>query len=338
MDHVRQHADRKSAAFLAYVTWNRVVPWKILSLPRDRGGRFVPVGYGAGRRQSGRKPRNLLKQVRPGDTIYVVTIPGTGVLGLPPTLIARLRVSALCYGEIGRSRLTPNLTKMREIRNAVAIADPCASEFYGLNDATAALRRLGIITGRAATKEDRLRVIRRELHQRLQKLLRLKASAEQVARVFSSCMRHGSRRAVFISYARIDGESHALELARQLLHLGCSPWLDALAIPLYDARKEDTCRPRRLQKLLELGISQCAVGISIVTNAYLTKKDECGFVWTRREWNQMVRRERQDRAWRHVRAVLAERPIRPQDEPFSRMSMRDVAKGIMARCSRQLSR
>ncbi|HSB70804.1 MAG TPA: hypothetical protein VLT62_15865 [Candidatus Methylomirabilis sp.] len=87
---------RPPAAFLAYVTWDREVPWKILSLPQHRGERFAPVGNGAGKRSEGRKPRNVFKQVQPNDTIYVVTMPWADARGMPPTLVARLHVRAEC--------------------------------------------------------------------------------------------------------------------------------------------------------------------------------------------------------------------------------------------------
>jgi hypothetical protein len=322
---------RPPAAFLAYVTWDRVVPWKILSLPQHRDERFAPLGYGAGKRSKTRKPRNLLKQVKPNDTIYVVTIPWTDARGMPPTLVARLDVKAVCYGDACPQRLTRNLQKLRHIWNAVAIADTRSSEFYGLNDATAALHRLGIITPGAARGADRLRVIRAQLAQRVQKILRLNTSTKQTERAFARCMAQGARQSVFISYARIDGEHYALQLARHLMHRGWSPWLDALAIPLYDTKNEEKCKPRRLQKLIQLGIEQSALGISVITDAYLKKKDKCGFVWTRREWNQIMHRSQRDPTYRHVRVIQADRRVRREDAPFTKKPAREVAAEVACR-------
>jgi len=109
MNNSPQHPGRAPAAFLAYVTWNRVVPWKILSLPQHRGERFAPLGYGAGSRSKIRRPRNLLKRVQPKDTIYVVTMPWTKARGLPPTLVARLQVKAVCHGMRFPKALSHNL-------------------------------------------------------------------------------------------------------------------------------------------------------------------------------------------------------------------------------------
>ena len=337
MNNSPQHPGRAPAAFLAYVTWNRVVPWKILSLPQHRGERFAPLGYGAGRRSKTRKARNLLKRVQPGDTIYVVTMPWTKARGLPPTLVARLQVKAVCHGMRFPKALTRNLTKLCRIWNTVAIADPCSSAFYGLNDATAALHRLGIITPGAARGADRLRVIRAQLGRRVQKILRLHTSAGQAERAFAGSMAQGTRQSVFISYAHIDGEPYALDLAWHLMQRGLSPWLDALAIPRYDTKKEGPGKSRRLQKLLQLGIAHSVLGISIITDSYLRKKDKRGIVWTRREWDQIARRRQRDPTYRCVRVMRAKRRIHRGDASFEKKPARQAAAEV-SRWWRQQSR
>ena len=337
MSYFAQREKRPPAAFLAYVTWDRVVPWKVLSLPQHRGERFAPLGYGTGRRSKTRKPRNLLKQVKPGDTIYVVTMPWTNARGIPPTLVARLHVKAVCYGMGPPQHLTLNLKKLCRIWNAVAIADPCSSEFYGLNDATAALHRLGIITPGVARGAARLRAIRAQLGRRVQKILRLSTSAEQAERAFAGSMAQGTRQSVFISYAHIDGEPYALDLARHLMRRGLSPWLDALAIPRYDSKKEGPGKSRRLQKLLQLGIAHSVLGISIITDSYLKKKDKRGIVWTRREWDQIARRRQRDPTYRCVRVMRAKRRIHRGDASFEKKPARQAAAEV-SRWWRQQSR
>ena len=336
MDRTPQHAGRPPAAFLAYVTWDRVVPWKILSLPQHRGERFAPLGYGAGRRSKTRNPRNLLKQVQPGDTIYVVTMPWTNARGIPPTLVARLHVKAVCCGMGSPQRLTHNLKKLCRTWNAVAIADPCSSEFYGLNDATAALHRLGILMPGAARGADRLRVIRAQLGQRVQKILRLNTSAGQAERAFAGSVAQDTRQSVFISYAHIDGEPYALELARHLMQRGLSPWLDALAIPRYNTKKEGPGKSRRLQKLLRLGIEQSALGLSVITDSYLKKKDKRGIVWTRREWDQMARRRQRDPTYRCVRVMRAKRWMHRGDASFEKKPARQAAAEVAQWWRKQL--
>jgi hypothetical protein len=44
-------------------------------LPTHRSEAYAPLGYGAGKRSQTCRPANLLRQVRPNDTIYVVTLP-----------------------------------------------------------------------------------------------------------------------------------------------------------------------------------------------------------------------------------------------------------------------
>jgi hypothetical protein len=112
------------------------------------------------------------------------------------------------------------------------------------------------------------------------------------------------------------------------MHQGWSPWLDALAIPRYNTKKEEKCKPRRLLKLLQLGIEQSALGISVITDAYLKKKDKCGFVWTRREWNQIVRQCQRDSTYCHVRVIPADRRVRLEDSPFEKKPARQVAAEV----------
>jgi hypothetical protein len=237
---------------------------------------------------------------------------------LPPTLVARVRVRAVCQGDACPQRLTRSLEKLQEIWNAVAIADPRSSKFYGLNDATAALYRLGIVTPAAAGGADRLRAVRAQLGRRVQKILRLHTSADQVERAFAASMAQGTRQSVFISYAHIDGEPYALDLAWHLMQRGLSPWLDALALPRYDAKKEGPGRSRRLQKLLQLGIAHSALGISIITDSYLKKKD----------WDQIARRRQRDPTYRSICVMRVKRRVRRGDASFEQKTAYQVAAEV----------
>ena len=78
---------------------------------------------------------------------------------------------------------------------------------------------------------------------------------------------------VFISYARIDGESTATALAQALEHRGVTPWLDQVAI-----------QPGKSQSLqMDAGLRKAAAGIAVLTPAYLT-----GRFWTQRELGALL--------------------------------------------------
>ncbi len=58
---------------------------------------------------------------RSEDTIHVVTMAWTKARGLPPTLVTRVRVGAVCYDEACPRPLTRNLEELRETWNRVAV-------------------------------------------------------------------------------------------------------------------------------------------------------------------------------------------------------------------------
>jgi len=78
---------------------------------------------------------------------------------------------------------------------------------------------------------------------------------------------------VFISYARIDGESVAHELTEELERNGVSVWLDTVAI-----------QPGKSQSLqMDAGLRKARAGIALLTPAYLT-----GRFWTQRELGALL--------------------------------------------------
>ncbi|KQP26776.1 hypothetical protein ASF38_07105 [Aeromicrobium sp. Leaf272] len=81
---------------------------------------------------------------------------------------------------------------------------------------------------------------------------------------------------VFISYARIDGETTATALADALRERGVTPWLDQVAI-----------EPGKSQSLqMDAGLRRAAAGIAVLTPAYLT-----GRFWTQRELGALLHKD-----------------------------------------------
>lgn len=78
---------------------------------------------------------------------------------------------------------------------------------------------------------------------------------------------------VFLSYARIDGEAVATELAQALEALGVRVWFDAVAI-----------QPGKSQSLqMDAGLRKASAGIAVLTAAYLA-----GRFWTQRELGALL--------------------------------------------------
>lgn len=103
------------------------------------------------------------------------------------------------------------------------------------------------------------------------------AEQDLVARVHSAInFDDGLEYDVFISYARIDGESTATALAQALRDRGVTPWVDQVAI-----------QPGKSQSLqMDAGLRKAAAGIAVLTPAYLT-----GRFWTQRELGALLHKD-----------------------------------------------
>jgi hypothetical protein len=147
-------------------------------------------------------------------------------------------------------------------------------------------------------------------------------------------MDQARHRTVFISfthaggYSGVNGERFALDLAQELLTHGFSPWLDALAIPRYDLAREDDCSPRRLERLIELGITRGHLAIALMTEDYAQRTDRCGMNWTQAEQAQILARRSQSGLFRCVQVMRGGPELAGFDHTFGRGSAREVACAI----------
>lgn len=81
---------------------------------------------------------------------------------------------------------------------------------------------------------------------------------------------------VFISYARLDGEQAAQELAAALEALGVATWLDTVAI-----------QPGKSQSLqMDASLRKAAAGVAVLSPAYLA-----GRFWTQRELGALLHKD-----------------------------------------------
>ena len=102
-----------------------------------------------------------------------------------------------------------------------------------------------------------------------------------------------SRNTVFLSYRWLEGRRFAIALAREFRKIGFSPWLDALSIPAYEAKREKGVTAPRLKKLIKLGIENSKIAVVINTPSFAKTS------WTRIElghirkkglpWFQVIR-------------------------------------------------
>ncbi|MGD2015176.1 MAG: hypothetical protein PVH37_05455 [Desulfobacterales bacterium] len=283
-------------ALTAYLTWDRVVPWKVLSLPETDTGDFIPIGYGSNQPV-------FHKRAIAGTVLWVITMPRAEISRPPkwffPSLVARIRVKGIYHiGDCPSEYRSPGLDQLLRQWCWVAVSDHSDSRFFELNDSTAAIKSL-LFDEDAGRALERLpvRTRRKEYVKRLRFIRRFKNGASRSEIAFQGCVRQTERRTVFISYTHAGGrsgnggEEFALNLADELLWKEFSPWLDALAIPLYNPKREDDCSPVRLERLIAIGLRESNLAISVVTDDYTWNLDECEINWTKKEYESILARK-----------------------------------------------
>jgi hypothetical protein len=100
---------------------------------------------------------------------------------------------------------------------------------------------------------------------------------------FKACMDQ-ARETVFLSYRWHEGRRFAIALAREFRRQGLSPWLDALSVPAYEAKREPGVNTPRLKKLIKSGIEKSKLAIVINTETFARTS------WTRMELGHIRRK------------------------------------------------
>jgi hypothetical protein len=240
---------------IAFMAWERVVPWKVLSMKARPKGPLVPLGFGT-------RNRDFPRLLQPGSQIWVVTR-----IARSFSLAGRVTVS-----EILDRRVLPPTDWPRDVRDLlatwplVARADPAASGFFETNNAGAVLTR-----HRIAFTQNRTVVYR----------------PGPLTRSFQACIDQ-ARATVFLSYRWSEGRRLAVELARELRARGLSPWLDAMSMPDYEASREPGVNAPRLRALIKSGIDASRWAVVLNTRTYgkmpwtrmeLRRIDASGIPW-----------------------------------------------------------
>lgn len=284
-----------SDALVTLLTWNRLVPWKVLSLPTRVTGDFVPVGFGS-------KSTVFRGRAREGSTLWVVTRPTPERLH-PPSLVARITVEGLYTKENCPARLRcKGVEELLEQWCWVAVSNPEQSEFFELNDASSALRALGIKS---------FSVMRS-----------FPGGTERVREAFGPCMRHTRNRTVFLSYTHAESTEFALALAGELRTEGFSPWLDSLTLPLYEVDREGSPSHERLSKLIRIGLERSHLAVVLGTRNYGKT------AWTRKEREWIRTRRANSGQLRCVEIVRGANKLRCYDKKFDEGAPRDLARKI----------
>jgi hypothetical protein len=229
---------------VAYMAWERIVPWKILSLKEHPYVQPVPVGYGARNKD--------FKNLEPGSQIWVVTR-----IADEFSLAGRVFVDNIFDRDLVLSEKRPKEIAGLFVKwRYVAEANRNNSEFFEANNAEPVLTKYNVKFARNRT------------------IVYFDGSLEDS---FRSCIEQ-ARKTVFISYRWAEARRFAIALAREFRKRGFSPWLDALSIPDYEAKGEPGVNRQRLEKLIELGIGSSKMAVVINTMTYAEKE------WTKNEF------------------------------------------------------
>ena len=224
---------------IAYMAWERVVPWKILSLLAYPDKPLKPIGFGA-------RHRSFYDSLEPGSRIWVVTRI-SNEFSLAGVVTVK---EVLNREEIPRKDWPHDLKELMSQWRYVARADPDHSEFYETNSAEPILDKLGIRFAQNRT---------------------IVYHDASVGELFKPCMDQ-ARNTIFLSYRWKESRRFAIALARELRKRGWSPWLDALSIPKYKTSREPGVNLPRLQKLLELGIAKSKLAVVINSRTFIKSK------------------------------------------------------------------
>lgn len=285
-----------SNALVAYMTWNRVVPWKVLSLPTRVSGDFAPVGFGSDSPQ-------FCGYARRARTLWVVTKPKVRRYS-PPTLVAHLTIEGVYTDNSLPPHLrTESLDSLVKTWKWVAVSDRPGSEFFDLNDARQALLDLDLSM---AKRSDRYWL----------------GNEADVSRAFCKNVLQAQNRTVFLSHTHAESGQYALELAEVLHKAGFSPWLDALAIPEYDVNRELAPTEDRLSKLIRIGIRRSRLAVVVATEKFARTH------WTRKEREWICNRRRESPNLRCVQILAGPSRMRSCERNFKQGPAKDVVNAI----------
>jgi len=261
----------ENKAVVALLTWDRVVPWKILCLPDNAADEFAPIGFGSD-----------VRKFHEGDTIWVVSVP-RGIPGVRATLVARVKVHHHYERTTRRDRCSKFLSDMLDQWKFVGTSNG-GSGFFELNDATKALEKLGLSSSRLGFRKS------------------VVVDPTKAASAFRGCM--SSRKpTVFLSYTHAEGESVAVSLVPELFKRGFRPWLDRLTLPGFSLGRSKRVEMKRLRQLIRQGVGDSGHAVVLKTKSW----GQTG--WTKEERRWIRARRRDDDGFRCAQVVFSGRKL-----------------------------
>lgn len=288
-------ARRPPASFVQYV--RRELPVGAVAVP-ERLPWDAPVGHATD------QAFGAATEVRPGDTIWLVSWLLVGRERMPPSVDARIVVAA-------DGGWSPAAVAALRAARARVFPATAASSWLPLLDASALFEALRVETRSGprpllrdpVSPTGRARVVGHRLALGARNLRRL---APRSARALADWARDRAARPVFVSYRWSDGEPAARALVTTLAAAGVPLWWDRWSVP----RRLDELSPEQATPQLLAGLpgalERCHSAIRVRTPAYGSSR------WTERESD-----------W-----IEANKPFLdwdPQREPVSDLLLRVVA-------------
>lgn len=237
---------------VAYMAWERVVPWKVLSLIVRPDDLPVPLGFGS-------RYHDFYNLLEPGSQIWVVTRIANE-FSLAGNVMIR---DILDRNSIPKEKWPKETEGLFAKWRFVARSDLTNSEFFETNNAETVLAKHGVQFAQNRT---------------------IAYYDTSIRESFKKCIKQ-ARNTVFLSYRWHEGRRFAIALAREFRKRGLSPWLDALSIPAYEAKREKGVTAPRLKKLIKLGIENSKFAVAINTCSFAKTS------WTRIELGHIRKNE-----------------------------------------------
>lgn len=283
--------------FIVYVTWSVIQKWKRRHRTdgSDETQPELPYAYASNQVR-------LFRRAKPGDVVWVLSSPHFSGYRLPPSLIARLKVSKIVDQQ---SPVSANISIPEAVKGwqYVVLADPSQSLYYPINNAYHTLLSL-TFEGKSPTMQncphcknlyEEGKGLYAGIPSHLQTVRQLAPISGDKMEIFSNSVANGQ--IFFLSYRRSEVGPRVLRLVERLTDENISCWYDNWMIPRPIARGDIIINEKLLSAVLIDGMRQSTYFLAMVTSTYHRKK------WTELEWQNAIQERTNQRRRRPLRLV-----------------------------------